>query len=139
MTLYRIRFELCSALITPLKGDTIWGHIVWGIANNEGDKEAVDFLEQEKSDPPALIVSSAFPAGMVCKPIPQPKERDSRLGIDKYSEIKKGKKIKYAPASDYFTDTKDLDETNENPLKNVPFKVHPGAVKYYATKGITPE
>jgi CRISPR-associated protein Csm4 len=61
MTLYRITIELCSALVTPLKGDTIWGHIVWGIANHEGDEAVAEFLEQEKKASPALAVSNAFP------------------------------------------------------------------------------
>jgi len=102
MTLYRIRFELCSALITPLKGDTIWGHIVWGIANHEGDEAVTEFLEQEKSESPALIVSSAFPAGMLCRDLPLPKEREEILDTEEYSKIKKAKKIKYMSASEYF-------------------------------------
>ena len=119
MTLYRIRFELCSALVTPLKGDTIWGHIVWGIANNEGDEAVTNFLEQEKSEPPALIVSSAFPAGMLCRALPSPMEREGSLDIEKYSEIKKNKKIKYSPASEYFIDTETTVNITENPLKSV--------------------
>ena len=123
MTLYRIRFELNSSLITPLKGDTIWGHIVWGIANHEGNKEVENFLEQEKSGSPALIVSSAFPAGMVCRPLPLPKEREGNLSKEAYSKIKIDKKKKYVPASKYLEfDTHDkIDEkqTGEDQMKNV--------------------
>jgi CRISPR-associated protein Csm4 len=120
MTLYRIGFKLCSALVTPLKGDTIWGHIVWGIANHEGNAAVDVFLEQEKSKEPALVVSSAFPLGMVCQPLPVPAERDGTLTVDAYSEIKIKKKIKYAPASDYFTDTDTVPKTNINPFESVP-------------------
>ncbi|MDR1700058.1 MAG: hypothetical protein LBR68_02600 [Lachnoclostridium sp.] len=119
MTLYRIRFELRSAIITPLKGDTIWGHIVWGIANHEGDEAVEKFLEQEKSDTPELVVSSAFPAGMICKPLPTPKDRNEELSISKYSEIKKNKKIKYVSASEYFDNAENSDEVKEEPLKTV--------------------
>jgi len=102
MTLYRIRFKLCSAIVTPLKGDTIWGHIVWGIANNEGDDAVTDFLDQEKSEP-ALVVSSAFPAGMLCRDLPPPKDRpEENLDEEEYSKIKKEKKKKYMPADKYF-------------------------------------
>jgi len=120
MTLYRIRFELRSALVTPLKGDTLWGHIVWGIANHEGEAAVAAFLEQEKSEPPALVVSSAFPAGMLCRALPPPLEREGSLDIGKYSEIKRDKKIKYMPASEYFADTETPVKVTENPLKSVP-------------------
>jgi CRISPR-associated protein Csm4 len=100
MTLYRITVQLCSPLVTPLKGDTIWGHIVWGIANHEGDEGAAEFLVQEGSDTPALVVSSAFPEAALCKPIPEPQER-STLDSDSYAKIKHNKKIKYVSASEY--------------------------------------
>jgi len=120
MALYRIRFELCSAVVTLLKGDTIWGHIVWGIANHEGDEAVAGFLEQEKSKQPVLVVSSAFPAGMVCRALPPPVERDGSLDIDKYSEIKTDKKIKYVSASEYFIETETPKEVKESPFEDVP-------------------
>ena len=94
MTLYRIRFELCSSVVTPLKGDTIWGHIVWGIANHKGDAAVDDFfLEQEKSGTPSLVVSSAFPAGMLCRALPEPEKRDSGPpDKKKHAKIKEKKK-----------------------------------------------
>jgi len=120
MTLYRIRFELCSALVTPLKGDTIWGHIVWGIANHEGDEAVARFLEQEKSEQPALVVSSAFPAGMVCLALPPVKERGDNLSPEEYSAIKKKKKIKYENASEYFTGSETpVNKITESPLKGI--------------------
>jgi len=100
--LYRVRFKLCSSVVTPLKGDTIWGHIVWGIANHEGDEAVDKFIEQEKSDPPALVVSSAFPEGLLCRDLPLPPERKESMDTEEYTKIKKEKKIKYMPASKYF-------------------------------------
>ncbi|MDR1636743.1 MAG: CRISPR-associated protein Csm4 [Treponema sp.] len=101
MIFYRVTIELCSPLVTPLKGDTIWGHIVWGIANHEGDGAVAEFLEQEKNLP-VLVVSSAFPAGMLCRPLPEPEEREEKLSSERYSQIKKDKKKIYVPASEYF-------------------------------------
>ncbi len=103
MTLYRISIKLKSPLVTALKGDTIWGHFVWGIANHEGDEAVEKLLTECKTENPPLIVSSAFPMGTLCKPIPEVKEHGD-LSIEKYSEIKKLKKIKYVNACDYFTD-----------------------------------
>lgn len=100
MNLYRLTVKLLSSIVTPLKGDTIWGHLVWGIANNEGDDAVSNFLQKEKESP-QLVVSSAFPHGLLCKPYPKPKERTKQLDITKYSEIKKNKKIKYVDADEY--------------------------------------
>ena len=106
-SLYRIRFKLRSAIVTPLKGDTIWGHIVWGIANNEGPEKVAEFLGREKTNPPELVVSSAFPAGMVCRPLPSPKDRDGSLDTVTYSKIKQDKKKKYELASEFFAEAVD--------------------------------
>lgn len=49
MQLYKVSIKLKSAFVTPLKGDTIWGHIVWGIANHEDEQAVEKFLAEEKS------------------------------------------------------------------------------------------
>jgi len=119
MTLYRISLRLCSALVTPLKGDTIWGHIVWGIANHEGDDAVKKFLEQEKEQP-VLFVSSAFPANKVCIDIPVPKKRDDkRLTLEKYIKIKEEKGVGYKNASEFFNDTAPSNKKKESPLERV--------------------
>jgi len=99
----------------------MWGHIVWGIANHEGNAAVTDFLEQEKSIPPALVVSSAFPAGMLCRPLLPPSEREGSLNIDTYSAIKKDKKIKYVSVSNYLITTESIrdDRKRQTPFKNV--------------------
>lgn len=104
MQLFKATLKLHSPLITSLKGDTIWGHIVWGIANHEGDDTVGKFLAEEKSEQPLLIVSSAFPKGTICKPYPAHIVRKENLSADDYAKIKKSKKQKFVPASDYFAD-----------------------------------
>ncbi len=103
MQLYKVSIKLQSALVTPLKGDTIWGHIVWGIANHEGDDAVSNFLEEEKSVTPSLIVSSAFPKGTICKPFPKHEDRKLKLSTEEYSKIKKSKKEKFVSAAKYFS------------------------------------
>ncbi len=115
MALYRITLELKSSLITPLKGDTIWGHIVWGIANHEGEQAVSSFLEEQKQQP-ELVVSSAFPEGYVCRPIPKPRERKEALNVDSYTDIKKSKKRRIIKASTLLKGVeeppKDIDKPN---------------------------
>lgn len=103
MQLYKASIQLQSALVTPLKGDTIWGHIVWGIANHEGDGAVARFLEEEKKVEPDLIVSSAFPKGTICKPYPKHENRKSELSTSEYSKIKKNKKEKFTFAEEYIS------------------------------------
>jgi CRISPR-associated protein Csm4 len=120
MTLYRITVQVGSPLVTPLKGDTIWGHIVWGIANHEGDEGVAAFLAQEGSDTPALVVSSAFPEARLCKPIPEPQERSTApLDSDRYAQIKQDKKMKYVSAWEYVTGIPETTPTAEAPFTSV--------------------
>ncbi len=105
MQLFKATLKLHSSLITQLKGDTIWGHIVWGIANHEGDGAVEKFLEEEKSGQPSLVVSSAFPKGTICKPYPPHIARKENLSADDYAKIKKSKKQKFVYATDYFAQT----------------------------------
>lgn len=101
MQLYKATIKLESPLVTPLKGDTIWGHVVWGIANNEGDEAVSQFLEVCKTKEPSFIVSSAFPKGTICKPYPKHEPRKLDMKSKDYAEIKKNKKIKFISASNY--------------------------------------
>ena len=103
MQLYKVSIKLQSSLVTPLKGDTIWGHIVWGIANHEGEQSVANFLEEEKSSSPSLVVSSAFPKGSICKPFPKHEDRKPKLSAEDYSKIKKNKKEKFVSAARYFS------------------------------------
>lgn len=101
MQLYKASLKLKSSLVTPLKGDTIWGHIVWGIANHEGDDSVKKFLEAEKKSEPELIVSSAFPKGTICKPFPKHEMRKPQMSTKEYAQIKKKKKEKFVSAENY--------------------------------------
>lgn len=107
MQLYKASLKLKSSLVTPLKGDTIWGHIVWGIANHEGDDSVKKFLEAEKKSEPELIVSSAFPKGTICKPFPKHEMRKPQMSTKEYAQIKKKKKEKFVSAEKYLMNVKE--------------------------------
>ena len=121
MKLYRVQLRLSSPLITALKGDTIWGHIAWGIANHEGEDAIKDFLKQCKGPNPLILVSSAFPHNMLCRPIPSVKKRAKDMTPDKYAEIKKDKKMVYVNANSYFSGIEDVSAWKEiqKPLDSV--------------------
>lgn len=121
MELYRIELELKSSLATPLKGDTIWGHFVWGIANHDGNEAVAQFLDECKSLQPPLICSTAFPHGFLCKKMHKPEERIEELSPEKYAEIKKLKKMKYEKASLYL-DVSDVSANDERIISTGAFK-----------------
>ena len=108
MTLYRLTLHLDSPLMTPLKSDTIWGHVVWGIAYHQGDGAVKAFLDEAAKGEPPLVVSSAFPQGMIAKPLPEPEhEGDQKAaGITKiaeYANIKREKKRRFISADDFLS------------------------------------
>ncbi len=102
MNLYRIKIKLLSPLVTPLKGDTIWGHVVWGIANHEGESAVTEFLTGNM-EKPSLVISSAFPCGCVCKPLPVPNKRTEILTKASYPQIKAAKKVHFEKAEIFLT------------------------------------
>jgi len=104
MQLYKITVKLNSALVTPLKGDTLWGHIVWGIANHEGEEAVAKFLKQQKTSP-NFVVSSAFPKGTICKPLYEPEIHSDSLTTESYADIKKKKKEKYVNSQSLMPDS----------------------------------
>ncbi len=120
MKLYKVTLQLQSPLVTPLKGDTIWGHVVWGIANHEGDDAVQSFLAECKTEEPAFIVSSAFPHNMLCKPMPPVPKRERNMTPDKYAQIKTSKKRIYINSSLYITgNAKENDEVETKVLEVV--------------------
>lgn len=97
MKAWKLRIKIGGKLSTPLHGDTIFGHVAWGIARREGEESISEFLALFSHEP-ALVVSSAFPAGQVPAPMLSPSSsmlRDS----GQYELLKKVKKIKYIPVS----------------------------------------
>lgn len=100
MTIYKVIIELKSRLVTPLMGDTIFGHILWGIARHEGDEAVTKFINTLEQKP--FVVSNAFPHNYLPKPI----LIDNSYKEEDYSNIKKIKKIKYIPAEYFYKNEK---------------------------------
>jgi CRISPR-associated protein Csm4 len=100
MTVFKVILQLKSRLVTPLMGDTIFGHILWGIARNLGDEAVAEFINNLEQNP--LVVSNAFPHDY----LPKPLLIDTSYKEEDYANIKKIKKIKYVPAAPFFKNEK---------------------------------
>lgn len=97
MNTYKARIKIHGRLLTPLRADTIFGHIAWGIARHEGAEALEAFLDTFEISPP-LVLSSAFPAG--CIPVPQLyNDLAQPSDPNDYSQLKKIKRLRYMPAS----------------------------------------
>lgn len=117
MTLYKLVLKILSPLASELKGDTIWGHFVWGIAHHEGDEKVAQFLNECKTNEAPLICSSAFPHDTICKPIFSATEKtDEILSIEKYAEQKKIKKQKYISLSCLASNEQTTNDAIDNPF-----------------------
>lgn len=103
MKWYKITLRLKSALSTPLMGDTLFGHICWGIRFRKGEKVLTDFLTLYKTQPP-LVLSNGFPAGYLPRPVLRPAGYKDDLSIEEYETFKKYKKIRFLPAEWFVED-----------------------------------
>lgn len=99
MSRYRAVLELRSPLATPLRGDTIFGHLCWAIREHEGEPALADFLRRfdEETSPP-VVFSDALPKGLLPRPQLPPRDApgaDSTLTEREYDEQKKRKKARF--------------------------------------------
>ena len=62
MQAYRLTIRPQTAFGTPLVGDTWFGHICWGIAEQYGHDTLAACLCDYTAGRPFLIISDAFPA-----------------------------------------------------------------------------
>lgn len=82
MKTYRVRFELRSALATPLAADTLWGHLAWGLRYADGEEALLRWLDAYDEanasggavDAP-LVISDPMPAGWWPRPLLPPLPR----------------------------------------------------------------
>ncbi len=87
MKLYKTTITPTSNFLTPLKGDTLFGHLCWSIRFVFGKKRLEEFLNDYDNNP-FLIISDGFPTGY----LPKPKMMSNLLGentLEKKSNRKK--------------------------------------------------
>lgn len=92
MNWYIAKLEIKGMLKTPLVSDTLWGHIAWSIALEEGEEALQNFIAEYEEQPPFLC-SHAFPEGF----LPMPRLTETLPENDDI-QFKKLAKISYIPA-----------------------------------------
>jgi CRISPR-associated protein Csm4 len=67
MTLYKTRIVPEARFVTPLRGDTLFGQLCWGIVHRFGEERLKKLLESY-DDKPFVVVSDGFAPGHLPKP-----------------------------------------------------------------------
>lgn len=68
MALYRYHITPLSAFSTPLRSDTLYGHMLWAAAMLHGERRVTEMIEAFAGETPPFVLSSALPAGRL--PLP---------------------------------------------------------------------
>lgn len=104
MPLFRYKLTPKGALGTPLRSDTLHGHLVCAAAEWGGASEAARLIELFEAGKPPFVCSSAFPADMLPMPCLPPIPRSAfatRYGekdmLPTLLQYKKFKKLKLTP------------------------------------------
>ncbi|HRZ84244.1 MAG TPA: hypothetical protein P5069_17475 [Candidatus Hydrogenedentes bacterium] len=66
---YRLRLRLLSPLGTPMQSDTLFGHLAWLEAWRGGEEGVRGFLAPFLGGAPPFVLSDAFPAGLLPRPL----------------------------------------------------------------------
>lgn len=69
MELYRYRITPLSAFATPLRSDTLYGHLLWAAALLKGAAQVQVLIEAFAGRTPPFVLSSALPAGQLPVPV----------------------------------------------------------------------
>lgn len=105
---YRVGVELLGPLSTPLHSGTIFGHLCWAWRALEGEQSLGAWLEQLPRDP--FLISDAFPAGYLPRPVLKPSVRMQPSTLKELDQAKKAKKASFV-AVDAFLRLRDrMDE-----------------------------
>lgn len=102
MQTYIIELSVLTGFITPWHADTIFGHLCWVAERHNGFDNfngAAEFIELYRKESPPLIISDAFPSGLLPAPVNLRDifsfKDDSALTVEQYSFLKRVKNAEY--------------------------------------------
>lgn len=108
MNTYRIKLKAQSGFLTPFQADTIFGHLCWVIAHQDGEGALQEFLAPFSEGAPPFLISDGFPGDF----LPKPLSADFlSQNPDKAKEIKKIGLVSFEDFSGVING-KDFDPTN---------------------------
>jgi CRISPR-associated protein Csm4 len=104
MKTYKIQLRLKSGTITPFHADTIFGHLCWMVAYQQGDDGVQEFLQPFKDGNPPFLLSDGFPGDYLPKPL------GVQFAVSDISQLKKFKNMHFISLADFscFRDAEQL-------------------------------
>lgn len=102
--MYRYRITPHSPFATPMRSDTLYGHLLCVVREWDGDKAADDMIAAFANGRPPFRLSSVFPRGMLPMPVlPAASREEIRTStqdlLDTLQKLKKFKKLAWLPVS----------------------------------------
>lgn len=107
---YALTLHPRARFATPPQSDTLFGHLCWAIVHSEGEDKLHEFLKEFDASPP-LLLSAAFPQGMLSVPIlpPLTRQQVKQLADERYAgdivkasdQLKERRTTKYLPLSQF--------------------------------------
>jgi len=85
MKTYQIKLVIYSGILTPFQADTIFGHLCWVVAYQEGEKGLQEFLKPFNEGNPPFIISDGFPVDL----LPKPLSVEFNIDPDKRKDVRK--------------------------------------------------
>lgn len=96
MNTYQIQLDVQNGVLSPFHADTLFGHLCWVVAHQEGDTGLRKFIEPFKDGDPPFILSDGFPGNFLPKPL------SVEFNIDDLDERKEIKKTDLLSRDDFF-------------------------------------
>lgn len=93
MGLYRIDIAPTGSFYTLIKGDMLFGALCWAVVERFGERRLTDLLDGYADGKPFAVVSDAFPAGFLPKPV-LPFPYFKKAGTTEQPDAKERKKFK---------------------------------------------
>ncbi len=69
MKTYQLKLKIKSGILTPFQADTIFGHLCWQVAYQDGEKGLKTFLKPFMEGNPPFVISDGFPGDLLPKPL----------------------------------------------------------------------
>ena len=95
MKTYKLQLRLKSGTITPFHADTVFGHLCWMVAYQQGDEGVRGFLKPFKVGNPPFLLSDGFPDDYLPKPL------GAQFAVSDVSQLKKYKNINFITLDDF--------------------------------------
>lgn len=97
---WRVSLSLRSPLGTPMQSDTLFGHLCWKVSFEEGEEGIRDFLDPFQKGEPPFVLSDAFPAGLLPRPL-FPRRMVERENREEYVRDRQREKASFLRTEDF--------------------------------------